>query len=135
MKITADLATFRVMFPEFDQVADATIEFWLDDCLEMLSKTNWSDCYDKAVLYYTAHNIALSQRQQAFSNVNHDGFVNTPATGVVSSMSDKSLSIEFSNSGTVSLGNDNQTWLQQTQYGQRYAALKKQCLPIGSVTG
>ncbi len=131
MAVDPTLENFRLVFPEFDPVADVAVEIYLDPNRDNLSTTAWGNCWGKAVLYLTAHELALAQNRQ-FSASESDGKVQIPAqSGVISSSSAGGLSASFTTSASQSSGNDNQSWLQQTPYGQRYAALKRQCLSLG----
>lgn len=53
------LASFRVRYPEFASVADATVEYWLTDAARY-APTSWGDDMDPARLAYAAHNLSLS---------------------------------------------------------------------------
>lgn len=134
MAIEPTLVNFRALFPEFDSVAEASVYLYLDNNSLLLSSVSWGNCWGRAVLWLSAHEIALSQNRQAsFTSAN--GLVITPAaqSGAVSSSSAGGLSAGFTTSLSQTSGNDNKTWLQSTVYGQRYAALKKQCLSQGRV--
>lgn len=136
MAIVADLATFRVLFPEFASVPDATVTLWLDDTDSTLSDTAWGDCRDKAILYYVAHIIALSQNAQSEATTDPGGNVQTASrSGPISSSSAGGLSVSFASNSSASSGSENDAWLQQTNYGQTYATLKRKCLPAGGIAG
>jgi len=52
----ADLVTFKLRFPEFEDVIDARIQLFLDDAaLMMSSPIRWLDFYDVAQCYHAAH--------------------------------------------------------------------------------
>lgn len=128
--MTPDLATFRALFPEFASVPDASIQVLLTGNEEGLSKSNWGLCFAKAVLYLTAHELALSQARIAGS-VDAGGGVVIAPTGQVQSASAEGLSVSFA---IPSNQNEYQAWLAQTPYGQRFLALQRQCLSRGRLS-
>ena len=124
--MTPNLATFRVLFAEFSSVPDGTVDVWLDDSSTLLCEGSWGACYPKAVLYYTAHQLALSQNRITDS-VTDGNTVQTSATsGVISSASDGRISTSFVEGNKN--GNEKDLWLDRTSYGQAYNALRRQCL-------
>lgn len=134
MTIEANLVTFRAKFPEFSSVPDATVEIELEETNGMLSSTSWGNCVGLASLYLAAHNIALRNNRLAQTVTDPNGnVITTASSGVVNSTSADGLSAGFTSSLSQTAGNDNQTWLQLTQYGQAYAALKRRCLSQGYV--
>ena len=115
-----DLATFRVLFPEFSTVPDATVQVYLSENGGGFSTTAWGRCYAKAVLYYTAHELSLSLNRQASST---GGVVSQ--TGVLLSGHEEGIAFAFA---PMSASGATAQWLAQTPYGQAYAALQRQCL-------
>lgn len=126
--MTPDLATFRALFPEFAPVADATVQLLLDDAADHLDRGAWGRCYAKAVLNYSAHELALAQARAASAS-SQNGSVVIPQTGKLQSGSEEGISFSFE----ASTANKSATgeWLAQTPYGQAYLALQRQCLGRG----
>lgn len=130
--MTPDLATFRIMFPEFAPVADPVVQFWLDDAAEELDEGAWGRCYAKAVLNYAAHQLALALARQASATETGEGEVVIPQTGVLASGSEEGISFAFAQSSTPK--SFTQEWLSQSPYGQAYLALQRQCLSRGRLS-
>lgn len=130
--MTPDLATFRIMFPEFATIDDTVVQFYLDDAGDELDQGAWGRCYAKAVLNYAAHQLALAQARQASAQEGSGGEVIVPQTGVLASGSEEGISFAFAQSSTPK--NATQEWLSQTPYGQAYSALQRQCLDRGRLS-
>jgi hypothetical protein len=124
--MTPDLATFRIMFEEFDPVADAKVQFYIDDASGTLDEGSWGLCYPKAVLNYAAHLLDLALQRKASAVDTGDGGVVIPQTGVLASGSEEGISFAFAQSSTPK--SFTQEWLSQTPYGQAYLALQRECL-------
>ena len=129
--MTPDLATFRILFPEFASVADEVVQFYLDEALEELDSGAWGRCYAKAVLNYAAHELALAQARTASAS-NQNGSVVVPQTGKLQSGSEEGISFSFEAS-TVNKSASGE-WLAQTPYGQAFLALQRQCLDRGMLS-
>jgi hypothetical protein len=126
-----DLATFRILFPEFDSVSDAEVTVYLD-LADDLSEDEWGDCYAQAALLYSAHLLSLSQIRRAAASTSTDGFVVVPnSSGSMTSATADGLSVGFAIPTVVQNGSDRDAWLNQTPYGQQYSALKRSCLSKG----
>lgn len=123
MALVADVPTFRVLFPELDAVPDARVQVALDGARDELSPTLWGKCYEKAILYFAAHEIALSLVRQQDGE---DGA--TTPTGRVQSASVEGLSVSFAVPANTTANSD---WLSQTPYGQAFLALTRRCLSRG----
>ena len=130
--MTPDLATFRLLFPEFDTASDGVVTLYLDDALDHLDEGAWGRCYGKAALNYTAHELSLSLAREASAFVTGDGGVVVPQTGVLASGSEEGISFAFAQSSTPKTLT--QEWLSQTPYGQAYMALQRQCLDRGRLS-
>ena len=136
MALNGDLITFRAFFPEFSSVGDVSVELYLDLYNSTLNEDNWKDCFGEAVLYRSAHEIALSQNRQANEQTTSSGFVTTSSgAGAITQASAGGISASYSQSITQSAGGDTDAYLSQTQYGQQYLALKRQCLPLAVRAG
>lgn len=61
-----DLATFKVVFPEFEGTAtDEQIVFWFGQA--EFDQARLANQYDLAVMLYTAHNLVLGAQQAALA--------------------------------------------------------------------
>lgn len=131
--IVALLAKFRLKYPEFSTVDDTTVNFWLQEAIDCLSESAWGDCYEKAVIAYAAHLLALSQLRISGTQIDDDGNVVVQQTGVIANASADGLSVGFAQNAGVTGANDVDALLQQTPYGQEYLSLKRRCLSRGRV--
>ena len=113
MANTCTPTEFKLRFPEFDTVADARIQIFIDDSILMLNETIWGTLYSLGICYLTAHYLALSE---ASSNGGSD------SVGNVASQSVDGVSISFN---TFSPTNANQSYWLSTQYGQRFYSLMR----------
>lgn len=129
--MTPDLATFRILFPEFATVGDTVVQFYLDDAIDHLDAGSWGRCFAKAALNYSAHELALAQARAASASVQTGGVV-IPQTGKLQSGSEEGISFSFEAS-TVNKSATGE-WLAQTQYGQAYLALQRECLSRGHLS-
>lgn len=130
--MTPDLATFRIMFPEFATISDAVVDFWVGDAAAELDAGAWGLCYPKAVMNYAAHQLALAQARAASATETGGGEIVIPQTGVLASGSEEGISFAFAQSSAPK--SVTQEWLSQTPYGQAYAALQRQCLDRGRLS-
>jgi hypothetical protein len=118
-----DISVFRARFPEFDPVADATVQMYLDDACGYLSPDAFGDCWERAVLYYAAHLLALAYNR--CSSI--EAATKPPASGAVSGSSAGGLSVSFA-SGSPK--DTTEAWYQQTGYGQEFLVLASECVEI-----
>lgn len=125
--MTPDLATFRILFPEFATIADSVVQFYLDEAIDHLDAASWGRCFAKAALNYSAHELALANARAASAV---DGVV--PQTGKLQSGSEEGISFAFEAS-TVNKSATGE-WLAQTPYGQAYLALQRECLSRGHLS-
>lgn len=131
---TADLPTFRILFPELDGVDDATVQFYLDKSGCELSDTNWGCTLPEAQLYYSAHFIALSQERQSNASTDDDGnTVISGAAGVLTSASAGAISVGITPTITATQGNDANSFFTTTPYGRTYLYLKQTRMPIAEI--
>ncbi len=129
--MTPDLATFKVLFPEFGTLTDPVVSLYLNDALEELDLGAWGKCYAKAALNYAAHQISLAQTRQSSVSI-QNGAVVVPQTGKLQSGSEEGIAFNFeaSNANKTALGE----WLAQTPYGQAFLALQRTCLKRGRLS-
>lgn len=136
MALDPTLLNFRALYPEFGSVADARIQLYIDIYTESLSETNWEDCFGLAVIYRSAHELALSQNREANASVTANSqTVTASGAGAITQASAGQISVSYAETATQSGGSDNDAYLSQTQYGQQYLALKRQCLAMGIIAG
>ena len=124
--MNADLVTFKILFNEFDSVPDVKIQLYIDDAKDALDKSAWGLCYDKAVLWLTAHNLSMSMQRNANSSEDENGNIELAQTGVLTNATADGLTVGFAASPSAS--SDGGYWYAQSTYGQRYLALMKECL-------
>lgn len=115
----ADLATFRALYPELNDVPDATVQAYLDDAGITLLSANWGRCYEKAKLLYAAHYAALFKARQAAAA--GGGAV---GGGPIQSASAEGLSVSFA---IPSNRSEAATWWALSPYGQEYLVTQRQC--------
>lgn len=77
------LATFRILIPEFESLADKTVEQWLNLANLEVTKTGFRpEIRDQIIVYLTADRMSTSYKQKGTS-------------GEVVGMSEGSLSITY----------------------------------------
>lgn len=124
--MAADLATFRLYFPEWGAVADARVQLYLDDAEAYLNKQIWGDCYDKAVLYWSAHKLALSEQRVA-----QGSGAGGSGAGPLTSASVDGVSVGYAAPAWATGTNAGDAEYSKTPYGQEYLSLRQACLPSG----
>lgn len=121
------LAEFRVRYPEFVDVPDETIGYWMFRALEVVT-TAFGDQRTYAALLLTAHNLTLDGMGSGAESQRHGSFAG--ATRV------KSGSLELSWEGGASGGS-----YAQTRYGRLLAPILRAnyggplVTPTGSLPG
>lgn len=111
MSVTIPTATsIRMRFPEFSGVADATIEFAIEEARTEVSDS-WTDQYDIALVYLVAHYVASSIAAAASGG---EG-----GTGQIASESIGRLSVSYAQekSSNADATCDDK---ESTSYGRRY---------------
>lgn len=104
------LAAFRMRYPEFDEVPDARVNYWLSDAERYVKVETYGVDYEIALLLATAHQLALS----GFGGGGGD----LPAG--VTQMRSGALSLSF-DAGTVKAQAEG-GWAA-TRYGAQFLAL------------
>jgi len=112
--MSIDATTFKVRFPEFSAVANARIDLFIGDAVEVLNEVYWDNKYDLGLYYLTAHYLALASQTEA-GNVTGDG-------GAVASRAVDGTSVSFT---TAQPDNESDAYYSQTAYGRRYLSLRK----------
>lgn len=111
------LEIFRIVAPEFAEVPDETVLINIALYADMVSKKNFGKFYDKAVAFYTAHNMALSNL------VAVEGSSGTSITaGAVVREKEGDLERQYSE------GTKREDTLDKTVYGLLYLNLLKACI-------
>lgn len=132
MAIVADLETFKLLFPELTGVGDPTITFYLEIYTDSLAEVYWAECFNQAILYRSAHEIALSQNRQANAQTNEAGQVITSTgSGAITSASAGAISVSYAQTASATQGSEADAYFSLTQYGQQYLTLKRECMPYG----
>lgn len=133
MKLLADLPSYRALFPEHEPLANSLIELQLDEAREHLSACGWGRCYERALLLWTAHELALSQARQAGAAKTENGQVVVQASGTLTGATAAGVSVAFAE--PPAMRSHDGAYFSQTPYGQRYLALMRECLSRGRVVG
>ncbi|SHI61984.1 Protein of unknown function [Anaerovibrio lipolyticus DSM 3074] len=111
------LEIFRVIAPEFKDVPDATVQANIDIYADMISRANFGKYYERAVAFYTAHNMALSNIMTA------SGSSSTDVTGgAIIREKEGDLEHQFAEGRTSS------DLLNKTVYGKQYLDLMRLCI-------
>lgn len=122
--IEPTLANFRILFPEFVDVDDARVELFLNMTIDVM---NDGDCYGKATLYRTAHELSLSLQRESGDGDSSSG------AGALTSASADGLSVGFA---TVDWANSAEgSYWAKTPYGQSYVQAVAECGIGGRVAG
>jgi hypothetical protein len=131
-----DLAAFRAFYPEFSTVADDTVNAYLGRNDQELAPETWGDCFDRAVLSLTAHEVALLQARLNSAQTGTSGTtVISSGGGPIQSASGGGLSIGFS---VPTRATDSSGWqeeLSKTPYGQEFIALTDRCIAPIMIVG
>lgn len=114
MSITA--AEFKIRFPEFVSESETRIDMFIEDAVVVLNEAYWGAKYNLGLYYYTAHILVLANRTDSG---------NVGSVAPVSGRSVDGASVSYSTGNMATGGNDGDAWLNSTQYGQRYIALRK----------
>lgn len=112
-----DNPTFRAVYTEFSNAttySDAAVNYWLAEATNMLSATVWGTSLDMGIGLYTAHFLALGQRNAQAAAM---GGVPGQATGAVSSKSVGGVSISYDTGATNEA--DAGQW-NATTYGKKF---------------
>lgn len=120
-----DIATFRTMFPVFDQLGDETVILW-SDVADSFLKESWvlsGKQFAHAKNLLTAHLIHVANKADSNS---------ASATGAVTSASEGSVSVSFT---TPQTSNAWEFWLSSSPYGIQLWALLKQLSAGGFYIG
>ena len=111
------LETFRIVAPEFAEVPDEIVLANIEIYSDMVSKKNFGKFYERAVAFFTAHNMALANL------VAVEGSSGSSITaGAV--IREKEGDLERQYSETTS----REDLLDKTVYGRNYLMLSMMCI-------
>lgn len=108
MTVTASDITDH--FPQFEGLSETVITQWLTQAERRVNPIQWGEKADDAVLWLTAHLLALTQTL---------GACVSPASGPIVSKKVGDLSVSYKVPDKMS-----QTFLASTAYGQYYLTLR-----------
>lgn len=114
--------TFRLTFPEFKDRArfpEALLTAWVSFASKLVDPARWGDLADMGVMLLAAHNISLSAKSFRASAYGREPGM---AQGMVSSKSVDGVSVSYDTSTSSEEGAGQ---FNLTQYGQRYASLRR----------
>ncbi len=112
------LTIFRLLAKEFSKVEDDEVLMWIDFVKPLISKKKFGKMYSRAVVLIAAHKMKLNM-------VGSEGNTLGAAFGI-SSYTEGSTSVSFSNTSTSSTDTDSEYML--TQYGSQYLSLRNMCI-------
>lgn len=109
-------ADFIMQFPEFANVSNADIQYWIDKSATYVSSDVWGTLADDGVAYWVAHQIATRQQNLAALNADPEeaGAIMKKAGDTAIQFSDKVAVARLT--GDSYLG---------TSYGQHFLQLKR----------
>lgn len=107
-------ATFKSIFPEFENESDASIAFWITTGEGLLNADRWGDQLDYGLALFTAHHVAISMRDSMIAAA---GGVPGAVPGVTTAKSVDKVSVSYDGSlGTY----EGAGFWNQTNYGVRF---------------
>jgi hypothetical protein len=120
------IESFRIRFPEFDDISDERIQLALDDTLPYVPETQFGDFYEQAYYHLTA--VFLTG---VITTSGRDGTGTGCTPGALPVISQQAGSVILKTSEPFSV-NDScfDTWLSLTVYGQRFLAAREQALAV-----
>ena len=107
-----NIEQFRKIFPEFSEIADCRIDFFMSQAKNQISTTAFGDSYAYAVYLVTAHILTISDPARA-------------QNAAITSEKAGDLSVSYNVAGGIGDGFDE---YRQTQYGLQYITLVKSCI-------
>lgn len=110
-------SVFKARFAEFNSIDDALIEMLLDESYIFIGSNKYQDTM---VLYYTAHNLVVQQKQAKGKS---------DASQSVSNKSVGNVSVGYS---TPTMDSSDLAFYNSTSYGQKYLEYKR-ALCVGNV--
>lgn len=112
-----DLAAFRLWFPEFSAVTDATVNFWITRSLPHFDVARWDDLLEEGQAQWVAHNVSeqVTAAASGAGASNEFGAIKLRAGDTEITYSDSAVQAQVS-AGPYG----------RTTYGQRYLDLVRQ---------
>lgn len=124
-------ADFKARYSEFDSVADARVQTFLDEAVLEVGQVPWGTLYEKGVFLLTAHMLVIDARNQAGANPG------VPSPGQLASRKVGDVSVTFATQTTSPDGSDE--WYLSSSYGFDYLRLKKRkgigAVAVGGYSG
>ena len=123
----------RLVAGEFGDIPDDEVQKWIDFCAPMVSRKRFSNLYEQALAFLTAHNMKLSSVGQVQGD---DPLAEVAEIGVaglmrVGSYSEGGTSLSFNTN--VSQYTMTDAELSLTPYGMRFLSIRRmRILPIVS---
>ena len=105
---TADLATFRNLFEEFDDRTDAKVELALEEACKLFARDALG------TLYLTAHVVALDKSEEDVTTVDS-------GNGSIQSQTVGDLALVFRSQDQ----NARETYFVSTKYGRKYLNIER----------
>lgn len=127
--MAASVDIFKSMFPEFCSVDDNTVELWLNEANDYLDANAWGDCFDRACLYYTAHELSIAMERKNNAQAGGAG------GGIVQSASAGGLNVTYAVPNFATQGSIDEVAYARTPYGTKYLQLRDSCLGAGRLAG
>ena len=128
--MAANLKTFTAMFPELCIVDDNIVQVWIDEANDFLDPAAWGKCFDRACLYFAAHELALSQQRTAAASS-----TGSIGGGVIQSASADGISVSYAVPNFSTQGTIDESQFSKTPYGLKYLQLRDACLGGGRLAG
>ena len=113
------LEIFRVIAPEFKDISDEVIQANIDIYADMISRSAFGKYYERAVAFYTAHNMALTNMMTSSGSTSADVI-----GGSIIREKEGDLERQYSEGKTTS------DLLDKTVYGKQYLNLMGIIVPV-----
>ena len=113
------LEIFRVIAPEFKDISDEVVQANIDIYADMISRSAFGKYYERAVAFYTAHNMALTNMMTSSGSTSADVI-----GGSIIREKEGDLERQYSEGKTTS------DLLDKTVYGKQYLNLMGIIVPV-----
>lgn len=110
--MSANISDFKEIFPEFADVPDARVNFFLSGATTQISADVFESQTDNAIYFMTAHNLVMNSPEKA-------------GNPTITSERVGEVSVTYQ-AGYVVKPQDG--YFQQTQYGLQYLQLRNSCV-------
>ena len=108
-------ADFKIRYPEFDSIADARVQTFLDEAILEVGEGAWGTLYEKGVFLLAAHMLAIDQLNQSSGG----------GGSVVGELTSRKIGDVTVTLASSQSSNDDDKWYTRTTYGAEYLRLKK----------